>query len=212
MGVNAAPPVTLAENAGLDYNGARPLAADWIRARFAGDKSLSGRQVFTENGTFTPPAGVTRVYLTMCGGGAGGRSGTANSSSIGTGGNGGGASPITYLKEASVTQTTYSVTIGAGGGSNSNGGTSSFAGINTSGGVVNGGSSGTQNYGGRGQSSFFSGGYGSGGDGGTTGMPGTAGSAGTSYGAGGGGGGGGSIGAEAGAGGAGKSGIVIIEW
>lgn len=70
-----------------------------------GGTGATNVQVFTASGTFTPPAGVTQVCVTMCGGGGGGKAGfsgpngtTGGSSTFGaltaTGGTGGTAASI----------------------------------------------------------------------------------------------------------------------
>lgn len=73
---------------------------------------------FTSNGTFTVPAGVTRIFLTGCGGGGGGGSGNVGSSSTTQiyGSGGGGAGAQLYSIWVDVTPgTAYTVTIGGGG-------------------------------------------------------------------------------------------------
>lgn len=77
------------------------------------DSAMSANtQTFTSSGTFVAPAGVTMVYLTMCGGGGGG-GGKGNSA---FGGSGGGASE-TFNRKAYpvVAGNSYTVTIGAAG-------------------------------------------------------------------------------------------------
>lgn len=79
-------------------------------------------QVFESSGIYTPTSGVRYVIVEVVGGGGGGRQ--AGSDSGASGGGGGGYSrkliPVTDL---GVTET---VTVGAGGGNEANGGTSSF--------------------------------------------------------------------------------------
>jgi hypothetical protein len=112
----------LSFGSGLSYNGSVLTAS--------GDGgSVHGQQVFTANGTFTVPAGVTQVYVSMCGGGGGGGY-PGYQVPGGACGGGGGESVLKY----SVTVTpgeSIPVTIGAGGyGSDvsdgSSGGSSSF--------------------------------------------------------------------------------------
>jgi hypothetical protein len=79
----------------------------------------SGRQTFTSNGTFTIPAGVTTVRVTVVGGGGGGN----NTTSSGGGGGGGAIRVLTGLTPGA----TLSVTVGGGGGTNGSGGTSSVS-------------------------------------------------------------------------------------
>ena len=73
---------------------------------------IAKSQLFTSSGTFTAPAGVTTVFVTMCGAGGGGGGGADNDG--GGGGGGGGA----YIKKAlcPVTPTSgYAVTCGTAG-------------------------------------------------------------------------------------------------
>lgn len=81
---------------------------------------FSNMTVFTSPGTFTTPATVTQIKVTVVGGGGGGGQGGQG----GTGGGGGGAA----IYVGSVTASTpYAVTVGTGGAVNGAGGTSSFA-------------------------------------------------------------------------------------
>jgi hypothetical protein len=95
-------------------------------------------QVFTSTGTFTVPAGVSAVKVTVVGGGGGGGRGLDSSSSGGGGGGAGfGFKWITGLTAGA----TVSVTVGAGGAQQTNGGTSSFgAYISATGGSAGGSS------------------------------------------------------------------------
>lgn len=76
-----------------------------------------GQQLFTSNGTWLCPGGITKVWVTASGGG--GNGGTANAN---TGGNyayggGGGSSGARCTKQelAVVPGTTYTITVGAQG-------------------------------------------------------------------------------------------------
>jgi hypothetical protein len=80
-------------------------------------------QVFTSSGTFTVPAGVSAVKVTVVGGGGGG--GTRTTTGI-SGGGGGGGIAIEYITGLTA-GTNISVTVGAGGNAATTGGTSSFA-------------------------------------------------------------------------------------
>ncbi len=92
---------------------------------------MNNMQVFTANGTFTVPAGITTVIVEVIGGGGGGASGASGGAARGCGGMGGGygKSILTVVPSA-----VHNVTIGAGGlgapggpcSLGSTGGTSSF--------------------------------------------------------------------------------------
>ena len=174
-------------------------------------------QAFTSNGTFTIPAGSTRLKVTVVGGGSGG----SGNNSQGRGGAGGGAA-ISFLTGLTPGNT-LSVTIGGGGGGSTGvggtGGTSSVASgsqsistISATGGVANGaggiGSGGTLNIGGQGSGS----GGGSGGGGGSSifgGGGAAGGGAGRAYG---GAGGGNSDSCSTVSGGSGAAGVVLFEY
>lgn len=121
-------------------------AANWMKINGASGDSTHGYTYFTANGTFTVPAGVTTVFLTMAGGGAGGYSGQCQTDcSAVNGGNGGKAGQIMSRLAVAVTPgQNISVTVGAGGAiSGGAGGSSCFGGTCASGGTgVGSGSSG----------------------------------------------------------------------
>lgn len=193
--------------------------------------SGSSSELFVSTGTFTAPAGVTRVFLTMVGAGGGGATGTTDTS--GGGGGGGGAMVINYPFTV-VPGNNYTVTINSGGATSTDGGTTSFdtlivkggkgapAGGSVGGlsgnavalnvssiGIGNNGGTGEAGtgarYGGAGAGTIF----GAGGDGGASGANNGANAA---NGTGAGGGGGGSSGVSAGTGGSGGSGFVIVNY
>lgn len=156
--------------------------------------------------SWTAPADVTSVTVTLYGGGGGGGGITA-----GTGRNGGGAGGGYASSVVTVTPgTTYTVVCGAGGGSSTAGGDSSFATttvVAKGGGGGSGGSGGTHgspntgtttNIAGDGGSGGGGGGGGGGGSSGDAAGPGNVGAAGVS--------GGGAGGAAVGSGGAGGHG------
>lgn len=91
----------------------------------------SGMQVFTSNGTFYVPDGVTRVKATVVGGGAGGGS---------LSGRGGGGAGVSIKNISGLTPgAAIAVTVGAAGSGGVNGNSSSFGGYCTaSGGFANG--------------------------------------------------------------------------
>jgi hypothetical protein len=109
-----------------------------------GGSSGSGNfaQVFTSSGTFTVPAGITSVKVTVIGGGGGGGSGAI--SGYAGGGGGGGGVAIEYITGLTP-GSTVAVTVGSGGSSSASGGTSSFgsycSATGGSGGAANSGSS-----------------------------------------------------------------------
>lgn len=194
-----------------------------------------GTQTFTSDGTFTVPAGVTKIWVTAFGGGGGGK----------TGGAGGQGGDRVIKKAYSVTpKTNIPITIGVGGEENNDGGATVIGNIVTLAGGGKGGSpkshsgslGGPENMNGmdspmangglRGSDSYYDGrtydgggggggGYGRGGNGGYgTASGGSYAGNGENGGIGAGGGAGGSATANKydGIGGKGGDGIVIIEW
>jgi hypothetical protein len=115
-----------------------------------GGNAARGQQIFTSNGTFTVPAGVSTVWVSMCGGGGSG-------GFYGPGGGGGGGANAMKLPVAVQAGNTVAVTVGAGGqpvngptNANGNaGGTSSFGNFVVCGGGA-GGMGSNPNYGGAG--------------------------------------------------------------
>jgi hypothetical protein len=93
----------------------------WTSASGSGYKQV----VFTSSGTWTKPAGLKEVKITVVGGGGGGGLTNNTSIDVGSGGGGGGGASIRVLAAASV-GATETVTVGSGGASDTAGGTSSF--------------------------------------------------------------------------------------
>jgi hypothetical protein len=96
-------------------------------------KVTTRRDVFNASGTWTCPAGVTRVTLQIRGGGGGGGGGAPGTSATtvsAAGGGGGGASVIRTVDVAVVPTTVYTVTVGAGGAGGAGGTGTPVAGSN----------------------------------------------------------------------------------
>lgn len=213
------------------YSGAPFIPAKLGPAMLPG---FSNMQAFTSSGTFTVPAGVTRVKVTVIGGGGG----AGYNSTYASGGGGSGGRSVGVVTGLTQGQQ-ITVTVGAGGtspgtaGNGTGGGTSSFGSyITATGGGGGTGGTGTANAGGapgtssggtvndageygldgsqNNASGIGNGGKG-GGPGGGRGTTGFA-TGYTAQGYGGGGGGGGCGGGGGATGGNGKSGIVIVEW
>ncbi len=173
-------------------------------------------QVFTTNGTFTIPTGVTRIRVDIVGGGGGG-------GKSGSGGNGGGGGGWRFGVFDVTPEVNYIVTVGSGGSGGSgniggNGGNTSFGSLMTAdggkGNGVGGGSiGGNGGFNGTGGSIGCNGGVGGSSGGNYSGGGGKSGGNGGSYG--GGGGGGKSFidysnpGFSAGAG---ATGVVVVQW
>lgn len=116
-------------------------------------------QVFTTNGTWTKPSGISNVYVKVWGAGGGGNGGGGNNIKAGGGGGGGYSEGYTSVT-GNVTVTVGSGGVGSssGGTPGTDGGTSSFAGsitiqatgghggTNTAGGSAGVGSNGQINF------------------------------------------------------------------
>ncbi|MCL2874788.1 MAG: hypothetical protein FWF12_00540 [Betaproteobacteria bacterium] len=128
--------------------------------------------LFTASGAFTAP--TERVFISGCGGGGGGGNGATTNAGIVTGapGCGGGAAEARLRIPVGTTPGfTYTITIGAGGAAQTNGGNTSFGGLLTlrgGGGGQNGTSVGSSPIGARGGAACGAGG-------GNGGMPGSGG-------------------------------------
>lgn len=90
------------------------------------------KKVFTSSGSFVPPSGVTSVILVGYGGGGGGASGTVATGNNNGGGGGGGAIQGIFIVDV-VPNTTYTVTIGAGGTGAAAKGSAGYGNIGTAG-------------------------------------------------------------------------------
>ena len=162
--------------AGYYYNSGTAGSPSWISfTTSATNDCLTNCQAFTSNGTFTVPAGVTKIKVIVIGGGAGGGGGGANGLAGGGGGAGGYAEGIFTV----VPATNYAVTIGGGGtggtaggggagNSGNNGGNSSFGALISAtggqGGLVNH----TGGIGGLGSNGYLNSSLGNGGQGGNS--------------------------------------------
>ena len=90
----------------------------------AGGPGGGGGQAFTSSGTFTVPAGITKVKVTVVGGG-GGTLSTDGYNALVTAGAGGGGAAVRWITGLTPGQQ-IAVTVGAAGGQGAAGGTSSF--------------------------------------------------------------------------------------
>ena len=84
-----------------------------------------GQEVFTSNGTFTVPSGVTQVSAVVIGGGGGGGNNAGSFFAQNTGA-GGGAGGLSYGTFSVTPGETLTVNVGSGGGAGSSGGSSSI--------------------------------------------------------------------------------------
>jgi hypothetical protein len=180
------------------------------------------------SGSWTAPTGISKIFITLCGGGGGGANGNGSAG----GGGGGGAEAIVNFLYNVTAGSSYAYSVGAGGGTGATGSDTTFG----TGTVItaNGGGAGVAGSAGSGASNTINasgstaGGYGSlsGGNGATSGMNGGGGggsyfgaggagqpsengngTAATGYGAGGGG-----AGKSGGTGGAGSGGVVLVVY
>ena len=91
------------------------------------DSGLASVQTFTSSGTWTKPSGITKINITIIGGGAGGGGAT---NQYGAGSGGAGSTVIKYAHNVSSISTA-TITIGSGGAgvlsaAGTNGGTSTY--------------------------------------------------------------------------------------
>lgn len=101
-------------------------AADATAARtiLGVDGQFSSILKFTASGTWTKPAGLKRIKVTVVGGGGGGSTDATNV----RGGGGGGGAAIEVIEAGSL-GATVTITVGGGGAAGAAGGTSSFGGF-----------------------------------------------------------------------------------
>jgi hypothetical protein len=86
---------------------------------------LRGVETFTADGTWTRPAGVRAVRVTVVGGGGGGGGAAGGSGAGAAGGGGGGGATVKWITSPGASE---SVTVGAGGGGGSAGNNSGTGG------------------------------------------------------------------------------------
>jgi hypothetical protein len=121
-----------------------------------GGGGFANMDVFTSTGTWTNPGSVTKVKVTVVGGGGGGNPGRATSPTVGSHGGGGGGGG-TAIEVITIPTSPVAVTVGAGGPGGSTpaagtsnaggtGGTSSFSTYCSATGGTAGGVPGTENY------------------------------------------------------------------
>ena len=113
------------------------------------DSGLASVQVFTSNGTWNRPSGITKVKVIVTGGGGGGGGGGATWNH-GAGGDAGGTA-IEFIDVSSTASATVTVGTGGNGGAynteRSNGNTSSFGSFCSATGGRGGKRAGTNMYG-----------------------------------------------------------------
>jgi hypothetical protein len=123
------------------------LDATTIATLLASLGGLMGNiDLFTSSGTFTVPAGVTRITAVVVGGGAGGSKYNYGNDGATTGGSGGGRGATSFANLTVTPGASLSVVIGSAGngstanfgGNGGNGGDSTFAGQTGGGGLTNG--------------------------------------------------------------------------
>jgi hypothetical protein len=103
----------------------------WASTALPASALGANAQVFTSNGTFTIPTGITRLKVTVVGGGGGG-SGFQNVCSVEVGGiAGAGAGTAVKFLTSLTPGNTLSVTVGAGGAGSATNNTSGSAGGNS---------------------------------------------------------------------------------
>jgi hypothetical protein len=138
----------------------------YVDAAVGGSGGYQSAQIFTSNGTWTKPAGISLVRVICIGGGGGGGGTTSGANTSCSAGGGGGGTAIETIDVTSTSSET--VTVGAGGAGGASGGSTGSTGGTSSFGAF---CSATGGVGGAGMGSVMSdtavggaGGSGSGGD------------------------------------------------
>lgn len=88
------------------------------RVQHGGQGSRFRQELFTADGTWTSPRGVTMAWLIGVGGGGGGGGGAAGTNTVdafGVGGSGGGGALLGMIPVTVTAETGYAVVVGAGG-------------------------------------------------------------------------------------------------
>lgn len=96
------------------------------------DKNVLKKQIFTASGSFVVPKGVTSVIIEGCGGGGGGGRGLTgiDASNQSSGGGGGGTGCYLHQVISQATElSTLTITIGAGGASETDGASTTITGL-----------------------------------------------------------------------------------
>eukprot|EP00053_Salpingoeca_punica_P010194 m.91834 g.91834 ORF g.91834 m.91834 type:complete len:461 (-) comp15311_c0_seq4:492-1874(-) len=119
--------VTVQELTNALYHNITTLEANISQHSNSLPKLTLNQAVFTQSGTYTPPAGLSYVIVECVGGGGGGANAPATGSNQVAGGSGGGSGGYARKTiKASDIGSSQPVTVGLGGSPNSDGGQSRF--------------------------------------------------------------------------------------